>query len=73
MVHVPPRAPPLITPLRLIVALFAQTDGPVPALAPGASVIVSVKEETDAAHAPLLVDVRARVTLPAAVSALLGV
>jgi hypothetical protein len=73
VVQVPPVAPPVMLPFRLIVALFAQTDWLLPALAPGASVIVTVSEETAAGHEPLLVDVSVNTTLPAAVSALLGV
>ena len=76
-VPVPPlQLPPVATctlPFRATVPLFAHTVTSGPALAVGASVKVSSTWSVAALHRPLPVVVRVSVTLPAAISAAVGV
>ena len=70
--HIPPLAT-VTAPFRLTVALLAQTVTLLPASAVGAWLNVMVMLLDTGAQAPLFLEVRVRVTLPAVVSALLGI
>lgn len=69
--HCPPVA--MVTdPLSVNTALLEQTPTSGPAFTTGASVMVIINWSVTARHPPLLVEVSVSVTLPAAVSAALG-
>lgn len=70
--HIPPVAI-VNEPLSVTTALLEHTDTLLPASAVGACVKVTVIRLITGPHAPLLVDVSVKVTLPAAVSAELGI
>jgi hypothetical protein len=70
--HIPPEAVVKL-PLNVIAALLAQTVWSGPALAVGASVIVTVIWSATARHPPLLVVISVSVTVPFPVSAVLGI
>jgi hypothetical protein len=69
--HCPPVA--IVTfPFRLTFELFPQTVMSAPAVTTGASVRLITSWSVTALHPPLFVDVSVSVTVPAAVSAALG-